>query len=117
MRFGPTLFSVALVAAFTAHPARAQSAEGHLLTASPALLRSAAALRPSVAPPVAEAPPLSGVAELRALSANKRRQGEIFMIVGAAGIVTGLLVDEDIVTIAGAGVGGYGLFLYLDSTR
>jgi hypothetical protein len=35
------------------------------------------------------------------------------MIVGAAGIVTGVIVDESIVTIAGAGVGGYGLYLYL----
>jgi hypothetical protein len=31
------------------------------------------------------------------------------VIVGAAGIVTGLLVDEDVITIAGAGVGGFGL--------
>jgi hypothetical protein len=35
------------------------------------------------------------------------------MIVGAAGIVTGLLVEEDIITIAGAAVGGVGLYLYL----
>jgi len=46
-----------------------------------------------------------------------RRQGEILMIVGAAGIVTGLLVDEDLVTIAGAAVGGFGLYLYLQATR
>jgi len=39
------------------------------------------------------------------------------MIVGAAGIVTGLLVDEDLVTIAGAAVGGFGLYLYLEATR
>jgi hypothetical protein len=35
------------------------------------------------------------------------------MVVGAAGVVTGLLVDESIVTIAGAGVGLYGLYLYV----
>ena len=46
-------------------------------------------------------------------SRGDRRQGEILMIVGAAGIVTGLLVDEDLITIAGAGVGGFGLYLYL----
>jgi hypothetical protein len=46
-----------------------------------------------------------------------RRQGEILMIVGAAGIVTGLLVDEDLITIAGAGVGCFGLYLYLQETR
>jgi hypothetical protein len=39
------------------------------------------------------------------------------MIVGGAGIVTGLLVDESLVTIAGAAVGGYGLYLYLRATR
>jgi hypothetical protein len=37
------------------------------------------------------------------------------MIVGAAGIVTGLLVDEPIVTIAGAGVAGVGFYMFLDS--
>jgi len=50
-------------------------------------------------------------------SRGKRRQGEILMIVGAAGIVTGLLVDEDLITIAGAAVGGFGLYLYLQATR
>jgi hypothetical protein len=48
---------------------------------------------------------------------GNKRQGEILMIVGAAGILTGLLVDEDLVTIAGAGVGGFGLYLYLQATR
>ncbi len=50
-------------------------------------------------------------------SRGDRRQGEILMIVGAAGIVTGLLVDEDLITIAGAAVGGFGLYLYLQATR
>lgn len=54
---------------------------------------------------------------LRPTSRGKRRQGEILMIVGAAGIVTGLLVDEGLITIAGAAVGGYGLYLYLEATR
>jgi hypothetical protein len=45
--------------------------------------------------------------------ASDRRTGRALMIVGVAGIVTGLIVDESIVTIAGAGVGGYGLYLYL----
>ena len=40
-------------------------------------------------------------------------QAVALMIVGAAGIVTGLLVDEDIITIAGAAAGGIGLYLYL----
>jgi hypothetical protein len=48
---------------------------------------------------------------------GNRRQGEIMMIVGAAGIVTGLLIDEDLITIAGAVVGGVGLYFYLQATR
>jgi hypothetical protein len=35
------------------------------------------------------------------------------MLVGGAGLVTGLIIDEGIVTVAGAGVGLYGLYLYL----
>ncbi|HEY7462638.1 MAG TPA: hypothetical protein VIC59_12310 [Gemmatimonadota bacterium] len=50
---------------------------------------------------------------LLARSRSEKRTGTALMIVGAAGIVTGLVVDESIITIAGAGVGGYGLFLYL----
>jgi hypothetical protein len=37
------------------------------------------------------------------------------MIVGAAGLVTGLIADESAITISGAIVGGIGLFLWLDS--
>lgn len=48
---------------------------------------------------------------------GSRRQGEILMIVGGAVMVTGLLVDESLVTIAGVAVGGYGLYLYLRETR
>ena len=42
----------------------------------------------------------------------------VLMIVGGALIVTGLLVGSDaapILYIAGAGIGGYGLYLYLQS--
>ena len=42
----------------------------------------------------------------------------VLMIVGGALIVTGLLVDDNASTIlylAGAGIGGYGLYLYLQS--
>jgi hypothetical protein len=35
------------------------------------------------------------------------------MLVGAAGVITGLLIDESIITVAGAGVGLVGLYLYL----
>ncbi len=46
-----------------------------------------------------------------------RRDGEILMIIGGAAILTGLLVDESLITIAGAAVGGYGLYLYLRAPR
>ena len=35
------------------------------------------------------------------------------MIVGGAAIVTGLLLDEGVITFVGAGVWLYGLYLYL----
>ena len=47
------------------------------------------------------------------LSRGGRRQGTVLMIVGGAGILAGLLLDEDIITIAGAGVAGVGLYFYL----
>ena len=74
-------------------------------------LRTAARLGLPHARPEATARLASGLAA--ASSRGDRREGEILMIVGAAGIVTGLLVDEDLITIAGAGVGGFGLYLYL----
>ena len=51
------------------------------------------------------------------VSGKSRRSGALLMIVGVAGIVTGLVVDEPVVTIAGAVVGGIGLYMYLDNSR
>ena len=51
------------------------------------------------------------------LSGKSRRSGALLMIVGVSGIVTGLVVDEPVVTIAGAVVGGIGLYMYLDNSR
>jgi len=74
-----------------------------------------AALRPvSTALFAVDPPRLIAVANA---ARGGRRQGEILMIVGGAGILTGLLVDESLITIAGAAVGGYGLYLYLRATR
>jgi len=42
-----------------------------------------------------------------------RKEGIALMIVGAAGIVTGLLIHESVVTVLGAVAGGVGLYLYL----
>ena len=46
-------------------------------------------------------------------SLRHRGPGVALMIVGAAAIVTGLLVDESLITILGAGTGLVGLYLYL----
>jgi hypothetical protein len=47
------------------------------------------------------------------MSRGGRRQGTVLMIVGGAGILAGLLLNEDIITVAGAGVAGVGLYFYL----
>lgn len=44
---------------------------------------------------------------------RRRAPGVILMIVGAAGVVLGIVTEEGIITVAGAGVGLYGLYLYL----
>ena len=41
-----------------------------------------------------------------------RHTGVTLMIVGLAGVLTGLIVDEGAITVAGAVVGGEGLFMY-----
>jgi hypothetical protein len=93
----------------------AQHADFARIAPSPAELMVTAALRPvSVAPLAVDPPRLNASIET---ARRGRRQGEILMIVGGAGILTGLLVDESLITIAGAAVGGYGLYLYLRATR
>ena len=47
------------------------------------------------------------------ISRRRHAPGVALMIVGAAGVITGLLIDESIITIAGAGAGLIGLYLYL----
>jgi hypothetical protein len=103
--------------AFAVAPSRlvAQVAAPEAIAPRQETLVAAAQLRLPARQPL-EVEPLSG-ALMTERPSGKRRQGEILMIVGAAGIVTGLLVDEDLITIAGAGVGGFGLYLYLQATR
>lgn len=50
---------------------------------------------------------------ISALAMRRRGEGEVLMIVGAAGIVTGILIDEGLISFAGAAVGLYGLYLHL----
>ena len=51
--------------------------------------------------------------EARLQSLRHRGPGVALMIVGGAGILTGAIIDEGVITVAGAGVGLYGLYLYL----
>jgi hypothetical protein len=46
-----------------------------------------------------------------------KRTGQTLMIVGGAVLLAGLLTDEDIVSIAGVAIGGYGLYVYLSAPR
>lgn len=54
-----------------------------------------------------------GFRAVRSASLRHRGPGVALMIVGAAGVITGLLLDESVVTIAGAGAGLVGLYLYV----
>jgi hypothetical protein len=81
-------------------------------TPSPTALIHLAAVAPARD---ASTPELAPSVSLAAAKASKGGHGNAvaLMVVGAAGIVTGLIADEDILIIAGAGVGGVGLYLYL----
>lgn len=92
----------------------AQTATSQLIAPSQTTLVTAAQLRlPATQPLERERPAGARIAK----AGGNRRQGEILMVVGVAGIVTGLLAHEDLITIAGAGVGGFGLYRYLQATR
>ncbi len=47
------------------------------------------------------------------VQSGTRREGVTLMIVGAAGMLTGLLIDESAITILSAGLAGLGLYLYI----
>jgi hypothetical protein len=104
-----------LLLAVVPRNAVAQATGAVAIAPSPETLSAAAQLRLPAGQPFQLVAPVGEV--MTQGSRGNRRQGEILMIVGAAGIVTGLLVDEDLVTIAGAAVGGFGLYLYLQATR
>lgn len=92
----------------------AQTATALSIAPGQEVLTATAQLRLPAAEPAAHERPGEMVVER---ARGGRRQGEILMIVGAAGIVTGLLTHEDLITIAGAVVGGVGLYFYLQGTR
>jgi hypothetical protein len=61
----------------------------------------------------AAAAELLGEARTPTVARAARGQSSTLMIVGGAAIVTGLLLDEGVITFVGAGVWLYGLYLYL----
>ena len=64
-------------------------------------------------PPVYSAIARDALTAVQSTSLRHRGPGVALMIVGAAGVITGLLVDESLITVAGAGAGLVGLYLYL----
>ena len=105
-----TLIPMFLAAAFTLGVAGRAQAQAPLAPTA-AQFRVAGELRIEPTAPITDPARLRPTLDLP--RRGDRRTGAVLMIVGGAGIVTGLLVDEPIVTVAGAGVGGYGLYLYL----
>ncbi len=101
-----------LAAQDRADPAPAADPGAPALAAAPSTLAALAQLRGEASdrallsgerPAFAAAP----------LGRGGRREAIALMVVGGAGVVTGLIADEDILVIAGAVVGGVGLFFYL----
>ncbi len=103
--------AILVVAVLAPSRAEAQAAVGvaqiGVVSAPPAWLQGGTAEAPAVAG--REVAPEALVAVRRA----DRQTGVTLMIVGLAGVLTGLIVDESAITIAGAVVGGVGLFMYL----
>lgn len=108
---------IGLALALAAVPDRlvAQAGASHSIVPGQEALTAAAQLRLPAAQLSEVERPVGGLIAQQARAS--KRQGEILMIVGAAGIVTGLLTDEELITIAGAVVGGVGLYFYLQATR
>lgn len=53
------------------------------------------------------------LAAIQAAGRRHRAPGVALMLVGLAGVVTGLIIDESLITVLGAGTGLVGLYLYL----
>ena len=106
-----SMFVVALAAlAFTAAPARAQSASAANQASGPRVERTSTAMHASLAPTDRDA----------ALAAAAKRQGlgqpVAMMIVGGAALVAGVVIGGDagtLIAIGGVVVGLIGLYQYL----
>jgi hypothetical protein len=65
-------------------------------------------------PPVSDASAARDpLAAIQAAGRHRRAPGVALMLVGVAGVITGLVIDESLITILGAGTGLVGLYLYL----
>jgi hypothetical protein len=81
--------------------------------ARPGLLVGTTRLGLSQSPSPDAAAAHTAIAPLPRDGLRHRGPGVALMLVGAAGVVTGLLLSENIITILGAGTGLVGLYLYL----
>lgn len=89
-------------------------AQQSAIAPSASVLTAAAALRPPQSKALLAFEP--AVSEKIQYRRPSQRQGEILMIVGGAVLLTGLLVDEGLIAITGAAIGGYGLYVYLSAS-
>lgn len=104
------LLVVALLAPF--RPASAQAPASNSVRPTAGQLAATARLSAPTVPVAERAGPVAAAVAV-ARQDGSRRQGVAFMIVGAAGILTGLLIDEPVISILSAGLGGVGLYLYV----
>lgn len=109
MRIRPlgTVLALALFVPLTS--ALAQGAPASLQP-SAELLTATAALSPVDAPSLDQR---TGPIASASVREGTRKEGVTLMIVGAAGMITGLLIDESAITILSAGLAGLGLYLYV----
>jgi hypothetical protein len=111
IKHAPASLIAAVLLLTSASAVRAEGPPHPYQARTAAQMRASVDLRPTV--PTAHFLTAPAVTNAELPKGGQKRTGAVLMIVGAAGLVTGLIVDEPIVTIAGAGVGGYGLYLYL----
>jgi hypothetical protein len=101
----------------------AQSVASEPASAPPAFTSAAASSQmeaaarlqgsPSSGQVMAEVTPVPAEAAIAVASSENKGTATALMIVGAAALVTGLIIEEDGLTIAGAVVGLVGLYLHL----
>ena len=89
-------------------------------TASSVVATPAAATRPALSPSDASAEALRDARAREAgqavAAAGSRQNGKVYMIVGGAAFLAGAIIGKDagtIIMVGGAGIGIYGLYLYL----